>query len=208
MLYLLVFCIVVGFLMLILGFFSYRNAVLTNHTRGFIVIIMGISIVLITFGLLKLPHQIQIEHENTMALTNKQREQASSDIRPKNADILTGKDKKQRIAHQKLEESKMKSQLNQGYKTMGPITFHHSSRTYTLTIANDDYNKAMKYLASNPDLAKQIGWQKSVKSFRLTSTTIRKALGKEYKFKVVAKIPKEKTIFIGKNGHTIYNFVK
>lgn len=179
-----------------------------NQTRGLIVFLIAIAVVMIAIGGYLMPGAIRSQNETKETPpTEKQKQMSSMASHNKNM-VFDAGEKKQAAARRQLNEANVLKTLKGSYRKLGKVDFNEKTKVYTLTITNKDFNKAMTYLKKNPDQSKTVQWPASVKGFTKTSLVIKKGAGAGYQFRIVAPIPSKQTLLTVEDGKVLENFIK
>lgn len=100
-------------------------------------------------------------------------------------------------------ERQVRQQLAKSLKKIGTVTFDHASKTYTVTITNQDLKTTIKALKADPSRAKEAKWPKFSANFTKTSRSLKKALGTGYR--LVFRVGEQSPVLIYKDGFIVKN---
>ncbi|MFD1124182.1 hypothetical protein ACFQ22_02235 [Lentilactobacillus raoultii] len=194
--------------MIFLSIFSFRTATYKNESRVLFVVLGLIGVAFFVYGSVTTPKYARIQTETKKKLSQKESEKAAHlSSHAQNTVFDDGTAKKQAAA-QKLHERNVEKQLKSEYRQTGNLTFNRRTKTYSLTITDRNFIKAMTYLKQSPSQANQLKWPRTVNNFKVTSQSIKKSLGKGYTLQIQAAIPKTETLLRIRDGQVITNFVK
>ncbi|PWG00712.1 hypothetical protein [Levilactobacillus bambusae] len=111
-------------------------------------------------------------------------------------------------AEQTLKVQQMSKQLRETYADLGQVTYTATTKTWTLTITDKDFNKAVTYLSQNPGEGQKIKWPSFVTNMTKTSQSIQKNVGSGYTWQIKSSAASDSIILRLKDGKVTQNLAK
>ncbi|MDO4903550.1 MAG: DUF308 domain-containing protein [Limosilactobacillus sp.] len=189
-----IFLVIFGGMMLILGAFYLVNSWQRYHEWKSGTIIVILSLAAVIYGTINLPYF----HKNKQAATadSSQTVNASSFSTPFGGIDNTQTDSQQQAA--------VLRQMQKGYSKLGSVSFKESTNTYVITPTDDNTVKAIEALVQDPSQASEIGWSKLTSSIKKTSAQLSEALKADYSVSILNP-DTNKPVYTAKNGETTYD---
>ncbi|MCI2031332.1 DUF308 domain-containing protein [Limosilactobacillus sp.] len=194
-----IFLIVFGGLMLILGGFYLANSWQQYREWKAGTIIVVLSLAAVIYGVINLP------------AFNHKKQHSSSEARSSQVTSASSFSNKANIgasdngATQENKEMAILRQLQKGYSKFGDVSFDSKTKTYKVTPTDDNTVNALKQLAQDPSQAEQMGWSKLTDSFKKNSKDIDKAIGTDYSISIMNPGDDSQAMYTAKNGKTTYD---
>lgn len=198
-----IFLIVFGGLMLILGGFYLANSWQQYHEWKGGTIIVVLSLAAVIYGVINLP---AFNHNKKSSFSEARSSQVTSGSNSMSsfsnkANIASGDNS----ATQENKEMAILRQLQKGYSKFGDVSFDSKTKTYKVTPTDDDTVNGLKQLAQDPSQAEQMGWSKLTSSFKKNSKDIDKVMGSDYSISIMNPSDDSQAMYTAKNGKTTYD---
>ncbi|MEY8442040.1 DUF308 domain-containing protein [Lactobacillaceae bacterium 24-114] len=196
-----VFLIIFGGLMLILGSFYLANSwqQYREWKAGTIIVILSLAAVI--FGVVRSP---LFNHSNQSARSSSS-STASSQVSASSFSNAAGIVSDNSGTTQETKVNSVLRQLQKGYAKFGEVSFDSSTKTFKVTATDSDTVTALKQLAEDPSVAEQIGWNKLTSSFKSNSKDIDSVLGTDYSLSIMNPADDSQALYTAKNGKTTYD---
>lgn len=197
-----VFLVVFGGLMLILGLFYLVNSWQQYREWKWATFIVVVSLVATIYGAINLPYWHHRSHssQTTQQTTNANSSSLSSFS---NNGLQT-----QSGQSQENKEMTILRQMQKAYAKIGSVSFDSDSKTFQIQPKDGDESKAITYIVQNPDQADQAGWSNLTKSLTSTSKQLKKSLGSGYSVSLMNPDDSSSAIYTVKDGQQTYTAVK
>lgn len=197
-----IFLIVFGGLMLILGGFYLANSWQEyREWRGGTIIVV-LSLIAVIYGLINLPNW---QHQRAKNRESQPTTQTVTQATPANK--FSQMQQADNPEVQKQRENIILRQMQKNYEKLGSVSFDSKTKTYQVT-PSGDAGKATSYLAKHPDQAGQIGWNKLTGPIQESTKSLKKALGTGYSISIMNPDNSSQALFTAKDGQATYNIVK
>lgn len=196
-----VFLIIFGGLMLILGSFYLANSWQQYREWKAGTIIVILSLAAIIFGVVRSP---LFNHSNQSASSSSS-STASSQVSASSFSNAAGIVSDNSGTTQETKVNSVLRQLQKGYAKFGEVSFDSSTKTFKVTATDSDTVTALKQLAEDPSVAEQIGWNKLTSSFKSNSKDIDSVLGTDYSLSIMNPADDSQALYTAKNGKTTYD---
>lgn len=191
-----IFLVIFGGLVLLLGGFYLVNSWQRYHEWKSGTVIVILSLIAVIYGGINLPY---FKH-------NQQAQSASSSSQVvQNSSFsnkLSGINGNAGSANQ---QASVLRQLQKGYSKLGTVEFKEDTNTYVIKPTDDNTVNAIKALVQDPSQAGQIGWSNLTGSLKKNSAQVSKALGGDYSISIVNPDNTKQAVYTAKNGETTYN---
>ncbi|MCH3922567.1 DUF308 domain-containing protein [Limosilactobacillus sp.] len=200
-----IFLVIFGGLMLILGGFYLANSWMHYREWKTGTIIVVLSLAAVIYGGINLPyfhHNQQTRTEQSSSSSQTTQAQSSSAFSNKMGSV-DGSANNQ--ATQENKEMAVLRQLQKGYSKLGTVSFDEDSKTFTIKPTDDNTVKAMEALVQDPSQAEQIGWPNLTKSIKANSKQISKILGSDYSLSIVNPDNTKQSLYTAKGGQTTHD---
>ncbi|MDD6432336.1 MAG: DUF308 domain-containing protein [Lactobacillaceae bacterium] len=201
-----IFLVIFGALMLILGGFYLANSWQQYHEWKGGTIIVVLSLIAVIYGTINLPYF----HRNQRQ-TSEQASSSSRVVQQSGQDSNSFSNKLGSInaqnnqGNQSDREMAVLRQLQKGYSKLGSVSFDEASKTYRIKPTDDNTVKAIQALVQDPSQAEQIGWPNLTKSIKQNSREVDKVLTDEYSLSIVNPDNTKQALYTAKNGKTTYD---
>ncbi|WP_251574557.1 DUF308 domain-containing protein [Limosilactobacillus agrestimuris] len=196
-----IFLIVFGGLMLILGGFYLANSWQQYREWKGGTIIVVLSLAAVIYGVINLPAFNHNKQHSSEARSSQVTTTSGSAAFSNKANIGSGNGS----ASQENKEMVILRQLQKGYAKFGDVSFDSKTKTYKVTPTDDNTVNALKQLAQDPSQAEQMGWSKLTDSFKKNSKDIDKAIGTDYSISIMNPGDDSQAMYTAKNGKTTYD---
>ncbi|MBB1062301.1 DUF308 domain-containing protein [Limosilactobacillus fastidiosus] len=196
-----IFLIVFGGLMLILGGFYLANSWQQYREWKGGTIIVVLSLAAVIYGVINLPAFNHNKQDSSAASSSQVTTTSGRAAFSNKANIGSGNGS----ASQENKEMAILRQLQKGYAKFGDVSFDSKTKTYKVTPTDDDTVNALKQLAQDPSQAEQMGWSKLTDSFKKNSKDIDKAMGTDYSISIMNPGDDSQAMYTAKNGKTTYD---
>ncbi len=201
-----IFLVIFGGLMLILGGFYLANSWQQYHEWKAGTIIVVLSLAAVIYGGINLPYfhhnqQARTEQASSSSQATAQG-QSGSAFSNKMGNINGGNNNQ---ATQEDKEMAVLRQLQNGYSKLGTVSFDKGSQTFNIKPTDSDTVKAIQALVQDPSQAEQIGWPNLTKSIKANSKQIGKVLGSNYSLSIVNPSNTKQALYTAKNGETTHD---
>lgn len=196
-----IFLIVFGGLMLILGGFYLANSWQQYREWKGGTIIVVLSLAAVIYGVINLPAFNRNKNHSSSEARSSQVAANNSASFSNKANISSGNGS----ASQETKEMAILRQLQKGYSKFGDVSFDSKTKTYKVTPTDDDTVNALKQLAQDPSQAEQMGWNKLTSSFKKNSKDIDKVIGDDYSISIMNPADDSQALYTAKDGKTTYD---
>lgn len=198
-----IFLVIFGGLMLILGGFYLANSWMEYHEWKTGTVIVVLSLIATIYGAIQLPGSIH-QHKEQEAKTEQTAQQPAANGKLTNK-FNNMQEQKRQQPSQSQKENYVLRQLQKGYAKLGSVSFDQSTKTYQIQPTDSDTKKAIQALIQNPSVAKQIGWSNLTKSLDQGSKQLKSVLGDGYSVSLVNPDKPSQALYTSKDGQTTYN---
>lgn len=195
-----IFLVIFGGLMLILGSFYLVNSWQQYHQWVFATLLVLASLAITVYGVVKLPywHHSSTAASSSQSMTTSQSQRAA--LQFSNKASLSGNG-----ANQQNKEMSVLRQLQKSFSKIGSVSFDSATKTFKIDSSNGDDVDALNSLAQNPGQAKQVGWSNLTNSLDQVSEQISTALGDGYTISLQQPNDSSKTMYATRDGKATYN---
>lgn len=195
-----IFLVIFGGLMLILGSFYLVNSWQQYHQWVFATILVLASLAITVYGVVKLPYW----HHSSPAASSQSMTASPSQQRGSlqfsNKAALSGGG-----ADQQTKEQSVLRQLQKAFGKLGTVSFDSRTKTYKIDTSNGSDVDALNSLAQDPGQAKQIGWSNLTDSMDKASEQISSILGNGYTLSLQSPSDQAQVLYATKDGQTVKN---
>lgn len=196
-----IFLIIFGALMLILGGFYLANSWQQYHEWKAGTIIVVLSLAAIIFGVVRSP----LFNHSSQSASSSSTSTASSQVSASSFSNAAGIVSDNSGSTQETKVNSVLRQLQKGYAKFGEVSFDSSSKTFKVTATDSDTVSALEQLAQDPSVAEQIGWSKLTSSFKSNSKDVDSVLGTDYSISIMNPSDDSQALYTAKNGKTTYD---
>ena len=196
-----IFLVIFGALMLILGGFYLANSWQQYREWKAGTIIVVLSLAAVIYGAINLPYFHHNQHQASQQSSSSRVVQGSSSFSNK----LGSMNEQSNQADQESREMAVLRQLQKGYAKLGTVSFDESTKTYKIKPTDDDTVQAIQALVQDPSQADQMGWPNLTKSIKENSKQVDKVLKGEYSISIVNPSNTKQALYTAKNGQTTYD---
>lgn len=196
-----IFLIVFGGLMLILGGFYLANSWQQYREWKGGTIIVVLSLAAVIYGVINLPAFNRNKQSSSSQTSSAQVASGSNSLSFSNKASVGTSDS----SVQENREMAILRQLQKGYSKFGDVSYDKKTKTYKVTPTDDDTVNALKQLAQDPSQAEQMGWSKLTSSFKKNSKDIDKVIGTDYSISIMNPGDDSQALYTAKNGKTTYD---
>lgn len=201
-----IFLVIFGALMLILGGFYLANSWQQYHEWKGGTIIVVLSLIAVIYGTINLPYFRHNQRQtNEQASSSSQVVQQSGQNNSSFSNKLGSINAQNNQGNQADREMAVLRQLQKGYAKLGTVSFDEASKTYRIKPTDDNTVKAVQALVQDPSQAEQIGWPNLTKSIKQNSREVDKVLTDEYSLSIVNPDNTKQALYTAKNGKTTYD---
>ena len=201
-----IFLVIFGALMLILGGFYLANSWQQNHEWKGGTIIVVLSLIAVIYGTINLPYFHHNQRQTSeQASSSSQVVQQSGQNNSSFSNKLGSINAQNNQGNQADREMAVLRQLQKGYAKLGTVSFDEASKTYRIKPTDDNTVKAVQALVQDPSQAEQIGWPNLTKSIKQNSREVDKVLTDEYSLSIVNPDNTKQALYTAKNGKTTYD---
>lgn len=196
-----IFLVIFGALMLILGGFYLANSWQQYREWKAGTIIVVLSLAAVIYGAINLPYFHHNQHQASQQSSSSRVVQGSSLFSNK----LGSMNEQSNQADQESREMAVLRQLQKGYTKLGTVSFDEATKTYKIKPTDDDTVQAIQALIQDPSQADQMGWPNLTKSIKENSKQVDKVLKGEYAISIVNPSNTKQALYTAKNGQTTYD---
>ena len=196
-----IFLVIFGALMLILGGFYLANSWQQYREWKAGTIIVVLSLAAVIYGAINLPYFHHNQHQASQQSSSSRVVQGSSSFSNK----LGSMNEQCNQADQESREMAVLRQLQKGYTKLGTVSFDEATKTYKIKPTDDDTVQAIQALIQDPSQADQMGWPNLTKSIKENSKQVDKVLKGEYAISIVNPSNTKQALYTAKNGQTTYD---
>ncbi|HJA27232.1 MAG TPA: DUF308 domain-containing protein [Candidatus Limosilactobacillus intestinigallinarum] len=196
-----IFLVIFGALMLILGGFYLANSWQQYREWKAGTIIVVLSLAAVIYGAINLPYFHHNQHQASQQSSSSRVVQGSSSFSNK----LGSMNEQSNQADQESREMAVLRQLQKGYTKLGTVSFDEATKTYKIKPTDDDTVQAIQALIQDPSQADQMGWPNLTKSIKENSKQVDKVLKGEYAISIVNPSNTKQALYTAKNGQTTYD---
>lgn len=201
-----IFLVIFGALMLILGGFYLANSWQQYHEWKGGTIIVVLSLIAVIYGTINLPYFHHNQRQTSeQASSSSQVVQQSGQNNSSFSNKLGSINAQNNQGNQADREMAVLRQLQKGYAKLGTVSFDEASKTYRIKPTDDNTVKALQALVQDPSQAEQIGWPNLTKSIKQNSREVDKVLTDEYSLSIVNPDNTKQALYTAKNGKTTYD---
>lgn len=201
-----IFLVIFGALMLILGGFYLANSWQQYHEWKGGTIIVVLSLIAVIYGTINLPYFHHNQRQTSeQASSSSQVVQQSGQNNSSFSNKLGSINAQNNQGNQADREMAVLRQLQKGYAKLGTVSFDEASKTYRIKPTDDNTMKAVQALVQDPSQAEQIGWPNLTKSIKQNSREVDKVLTDEYSLSIVNPDNTKQALYTAKNGKTTYD---
>lgn len=201
-----IFLVIFGALMLILGGFYLANSWQQYHEWKGGTIIVVLSLIAVIYGTINLPYFHHNQRQTSeQASSSSQVVQQSGQNNSSFSNKLGSINAQNNQGNQADREVAVLRQLQKGYAKLGTVSFDEASKTYRIKPTDDNTVKAVQALVQDPSQAEQIGWPNLTKSIKQNSREVDKVLTDEYSLSIVNPDNTKQALYTAKNGKTTYD---
>lgn len=201
-----IFLVIFGALMLILGGFYLANSWQQYHEWKGGTIIVVLSLIAVIYGTINLPYFHHNQRQTSeQASSPSQVVQQSGQNNSSFSNKLGSINAQNNQGNQADREMAVLRQLQKGYAKLGTVSFDEASKTYRIKPTDDNTVKAVQALVQDPSQAEQIGWPNLTKSIKQNSREVDKVLTDEYSLSIVNPDNTKQALYTAKNGKTTYD---
>lgn len=200
--------VVFGALMLILSAFYLVNS--WQQYRQWLIptIMVVLSLAAVICGTINLPYwhhdQATVTRQSSASSSAK-----SSTTTQSSANSISGIhtvfSQQNTAATQEQKEMYLLRQLQKAYGKLGTVSYDSDTKTYQITVTDDNTVKALNYVLQDPSQAKQVGWTNMTKSLDQTSRQMKKVVGSGYSLSMMKPGDDKTAIYTVKDGQTTYD---
>lgn len=192
-----IFLVIFGGLMLILGGFYLANSWQRYREWKSGTIIVVLSLAAVIYGVVNLPY---FNHSQRSAS-----QQSSSSAQVMQTSSISNKLSSLDGSGTASQQSSILRQLQKGYSKLGTVSFDSKTSTYVITPTDDNTVKAIKALVQDPSQASEVGWSNLTNSIKKNSQQVSQALGGDYSISIVNPSNTKQAVYTAKNGTTTYD---
>ncbi|MFQ9706716.1 MAG: DUF308 domain-containing protein [Limosilactobacillus pontis] len=200
-----IFLVIFGALMLILGGFYLANSWQQYREWKGGTIIVVLSLAAVIYGTINLPYFHRNQHQASDQASSSSRVvqagQGSSAFSNKFGSI----NQQSNQADTETKEMSVLRQLQKGYAKLGTVSFDEDSKTFKIKPTDDNTVKALQALVQDPSQAEQMGWPNLTKSIKSNSRQIDNVLTDEYSLSIVNPDNTKQALYTAKNGKTTHD---
>ena len=201
-----IFLVIFGALMLILGGFYLANSWQQYHEWKGGTIIVVLSLIAVIYGTINLPYFHHNQRQTSeQASSSSQVVQQSGQNNSSFSNKLGSINAQNNQGNQADREMAVLRQLQKGYAKLGTVSFDEASKTSRIKPTDDNTVKAVQALVQDPSQAEQIGWPNLTKSIKQNSREVDKVLTDEYSLSIVNPDNTKQALYTAKNGKTTYD---
>ncbi|WP_232842723.1 MULTISPECIES: hypothetical protein [Lactobacillaceae] len=186
---------IMGGLITIIAGFSLVNAIQSGGSKVGVSILLTVALLGTVLAIWKLPYW---SHQAATPATHTAKQQ--SQISSQSGQVFSASSSG---VTQADNEKSVQQQLAKALTKLGDVTFDRASKTYTLTVTNQDLKQTIQALTKKPSLAKQAKWPRFVENFTKTSGSLEKSLGKGYSLSV--RVGHQSPVLVFKDGYVVKN---
>ncbi|KRM25112.1 membrane protein [Limosilactobacillus panis] len=193
-----IFLVIFGGLMLILGGFYLANSWQRYREWKSGTVIVVLSLIAVIFGTINLP--VFKGHQQVSNQSSSSSQQVSQSSFSNGFSTING-------GQQGSPNHQMAvlRQLQKGYSKLGTVSFNKENNTYTIKPTADNTVQAVKAIVSDPSQASQMGWSNLTNSIKKNSSQVSTALNGDYTIRIVNPDNTDQAVYSAKNGKTTYN---
>lgn len=196
-----IFLVIFGGLMLILGGFYLANSWQRYREWKSGTVIVVLSLIAVIFGTINLP--VFKGHQQASSQSSSSSQQVSQSSFSNDFSTINGG--QQGSSNHQMAVLR---QLQKGYAKLGTVSFNEENNTYTIKPTADNTVQAVKAIVSDPSQASQMGWSNLTNSIKENSSQVSTALNGDYTIRIVNPDNTDQAVYSAKNGKTTYNIAK
>lgn len=202
-----IFLVIFGGLMLLLGAFYLANSWMEYRTWKSGTIIVVLSLIATVYGAINLPywHHRSAQQEAQTSQPAPAKNSSSAAFANSASSVLNSPS--QQGAQQSDKEMAVLRQLQKGYSKLGGVEFREKDKAYVVTPTDDQTKQAVEALHNDPSIAQQIGWPNLTKSLKSTSKQLKTALGPGYQLQLVDPSSGD-VLYSAKDGQTVQDIAQ
>ena len=199
-----IFLLIMGLLILILGAFYLTNSWTAYREWKAGTLIVVLSLAATIYGGIGTYQRYQHPQNNAnrTAQTSSNNTQSAANLNHSNK--LQQMEEAKSPQMQKEREMSVLRQMQKNYSKLGDVSYDQKTKTYQIDPTGDS-KKAFSAIAQNPSIAGQAGWSNITKPLTTASKQLGKALGKQYSIALVNPDKPNQVIFSAKNGQVTYD---
>lgn len=102
---------------------------------------------------------------------------------------------------QSENEQTVLKELQNSYQKLGNVSFDNTSKTYKISVTDQNTIKGLDYVLQHPDQANQVGYNKLTDNLKQTSLSISKILGNQYQVALMNPQNSQQTMYAIQDGN-------
>lgn len=102
---------------------------------------------------------------------------------------------------QSKNEQTVLKELQNSYQKLGNVSFDNTSKTYKISVTDQNTIKGLDYVLQHPDQANQVGYNKLTDNLKQTSLSISKILGNQYQVALMNPQNSQQTMYAIQDGN-------
>lgn len=102
---------------------------------------------------------------------------------------------------QSKNEQTVLKELQNSYQKLGNVSFDNTSKTYKISVTDQNTIKGLDYVLQHPNQANQVGYNKLTDNLKQTSLSISKILGNQYQIALMNPQNSQQTMYAIQDGN-------
>lgn len=199
-----IFLVIFGGLMLILGGFYLANSWQQYREWKTGTVIVVLSLIAVIYGAINLPYFHHNRQSSTQQASSSQVATSQSFSFSNKADTVTNNSSSTQ-ADQEAKEMDVLRKLQKGYAKFGSVSYDDDSKTFSIKPTDKNTVQALEELVQDPSQAKNLGWSNLTKSIKANSSQLKSVLGSGYTLRIVNPDKTSQALYTAKDGKTTYD---
>ena len=200
-----IFLVIFGALMLILGVFYLANSWQQYREWKGGTIIVVLSLAAVIYGTINLPYFHRSQQRSSEQASSSSRVMRAGQGSSSFSNKLGSINQQNNQADTETKEMAVLRQLQKGYAKLGTVSFDEDSKTFNIKPNDDNTVKALQALVQDPSQAEQMGWSNLTKSIKSNSKQVDNVLTDQYSMSIVNPDNTKQALYTAKNGKTTYD---
>lgn len=200
-----VFLVIFGALMLILGGFYLANSWQQYREWKGGTIIVALSLAAVIYGTINLPYFHRSQQRSSEQASSSSQVMRAGQGSSSFSNKLGSINQQNNQADTETKEMAVLRQLQKGYAKLGMVSFDEDSKTFNIKPTDDNTVKALQALVQDPSQAGQMGWSNLTKSIKSNSKQVDNVLTDQYSMSIVNPDNTKQALYTAKNGKTTYD---
>lgn len=200
-----IFLVIFGGLMLILGGFYLANSWQQYREWKAGTIIVVLSLAAVIYGGINLPYFHHNQQSAAQESSSSQTTQQSNGSSYTFSNKVGSLDSENNQQDTETKEMTVLRQLQKGYAKFGTVSFSEDTKTYSIKPTDKETVQALEALVQDPSQANSMGWPNLTKSVKSNSSQLKSVLGEGYSLRIVNPDKTSQALYTVKDGKTTYD---